>query len=423
MRKILLATTALVGFAVAGAAHAATSPLEVTIGGSTDFVAGAFHQSKASTVAVNGQKQNSDDFETLYELNFGVAGKMGAVQYGGKLSLNNFHDIANLFGSANNQSLYVTDANIFLSSTYGKVVLGDSRGATDLFLRAPSVGEGQANGRYIDFLDTYAFAKNFVTNIDGVDHSTNITYFTPKVGNDMHKVQAGVTFTPQFYDFGANTVKYKNNNIAVGDATSDNEISPYKNVIKGAANYTGTFKPVTVGVSAGIMTGNAYNSCSVGQAWIANAPQTPDDGVDPVEACTKVRDFTAWDVGANVAAEGFTVGGSYTDLGHYNTVGAQNRSQALYQAGVKYEFNKYGVAFNYLGGEGYGNILALPTTKVGSGRDANYVRDFGAYGFGGTYTWASGLTTNLDGVFYNQKTQSNVKNDGYVFLVSQKLAF
>lgn len=415
MRKILLATTALVGFAVAGAAHAATSPLEVTIGGSTDFVAGAFHQSKASTVAVNGMKQNSDDFETLYELNFGVTGKMGNVQYGGKLSINNYHDIANLFGAQNTNSLYVTDANIFLSSTYGKVVLGDSRGATDLLLRAPSVGEGQANGRYIDFLDTYAFAKNFVTNIDGVDHSTNITYFTPKVGNDMHKVQAGITFTPQFYDFGANTVKYKNNGVApvVGvPNTNVNAVSPYKNVIKGAAAYTGTFKPVTAGVSAGILTGNAYNTLSENQSWIANATTG-----------LKVRDFTAWDVGANVAAEGFTVGGSYTDMGHYNTVMGQNRSQTLFQAGVKYEFNKYGVAFNYLGGEAYDNILNLPAGKKGTGRDENYVRDFGAYGFGGTYTWASGLTTNLDGVFYNQKTQSNVKNDGYVFLVSQKLAF
>ncbi len=410
MRKILLATTALVGFAVAGAAQAATSPLEVTIGGSTDVVAGAFHQSKASTVAINGFKQNSDDFETLYELNFGVTGKMGNVQYGGKLSLNNYHDIANLFGASNRESLYVTDANIFLSSTYGKLVLGDSRGATDLLLRAPSVGEGQANGRYIDFLDTYAFAKNFVTNIDGVDHSTNITYFTPKVGNDIHKVQAGVTFAPQFYDFGADTVKYKNNGTAT-TPSSINQVSPYKNVIKGAAAYTGTFKPVTVGISAGVLTGNAYNTLSAGQSWIGNAP------------AGKVRDFTAFDVGANIAAEGFTVGGSYTDLGHYNTVGAQNRSQHLFQAGVKYEFSKIGVAFNYLGGEAYDNILSLPAGKAGAGRDQNYVRDFGAYGLGGAYTWAPGLTTNVDGVMYNQKTQSNVKNDGYVLLVSQKLAF
>ena len=48
MRKILLATTALVGFAVAGAAQAAapasTSPINVTVGGSVDFLAGAFHE-------------------------------------------------------------------------------------------------------------------------------------------------------------------------------------------------------------------------------------------------------------------------------------------------------------------------------------------------------------------------------------------
>jgi hypothetical protein len=53
----------------------------------------------------------------------------------------------------------------------------------------------------------------------------------------------------------------------------------------------------------------------------------------------------------------------------------------------------------------------------------NYVKDFDSYGLGGTYTWAPGLTTNLDGVMFDQEMETGVKNDGYVLLVSQKLAF
>jgi len=102
MRKILLASTALVGFAVAGAAQAATAPLTVTIGGDVDAVAGAFHESKASTY--DGQttaKRAGDDFETLYSLNFGVAGKTGnGVEYGGHLVLDNNPDISNAFTGA-----------------------------------------------------------------------------------------------------------------------------------------------------------------------------------------------------------------------------------------------------------------------------------------------------------------------------------
>lgn len=404
MRKILLATTALVGFALAGAAQAATAPLNVTVGGSTDFVAGAFHESKAAAAAY----QAHDDFETLYDLNFGVAGKAGSgVEYGGALSLNNNPDISNAFGAINTTGISVTNANIFLSGAFGKVLLGDSHGATDLAVTAPTVGEGQVTGRYIDFLNTYTFAKTFVAGIDGTDHSTNITYFTPKVGNDTNKVQAAVSFVPNFYDVGGSVVQSKTNTGVNSDVAS-----PYHNVIKGALAYTGTFKPVSLGLSADILTGSANGTASNGQTWIINAP-----------VGQKVRDFTAFDLGAKAAVDGFTLGGGYTDLGHYDTVVGQTKNQQQYTAGLKYEFSKVGVGVSYLGGEGYDNLLALPTGRTGTGASYDYVKDFNSYGLGGTYTWAPGLTTNVDGVLFDQKTESDVKNDGYVLLISQKLAF
>ncbi len=395
MRKILLATTALVGFAVAGAAQAATSPLNVTIGGSVDAVAGQFHESKASAPT---SLRSSHDFETLYALNFGVTGKASGFEYGGNLTLDNAPDISDGF-SGSNGGISVTTADIFLSGAFGKVQLGDARGATDLALSTPTVGEGQVTGRYIDFLDTASFAKNLVVGVDGTDHSTNITYFTPKVGNDTNKVQAAVSFVPQFYNYGSSVVKYQGNNAN----NSTNGLSPYKDVLKGAVAYTGTFKPVTIGASAHIITGSADTTVTNNQAWIANA------------LAGKVRDFTAWGLDAQAAAEGFTLGVNYVDQGHYNTVGAQNKDQQQFGAGLKYEFSKVAVGVSYLGGEGYSNTLSV------SG--GNYVKEFNSYGAGGAYTWAPGLTTNLDGVLFDQKTEGNVKNDGYVLLVSQKLAF
>ena len=402
MRKILLATTALVGFAVAGAAQAATSPLNVTIGGSVDALAGQFHESKASAqAAVPGSVRNSHDFETIYALNFGVTGKAGnGLEYGGNLTLDNAPDIADSFTGSGN-TIAVTTADIFLSGAFGKVQLGDSHGATDLALTAPVVGEGQVYGRYIDFLNTATFAKNLVVGVDSTDHSTNITYFTPKVGNDTNKVQAAVSFVPQFYNYGSNVTQVQN---VVTTTGASNSLSPYKDVIKGAVAYTGSFKPVTVGASVQAITGSS-DSLSAGQSWIAQAAHGH-----------KVRDFTSVGAAVQASAEGFTLGGSYTDLGHYNTIATQTKDQDQYSAALKYEFSKVAVGVSYLGGEGYSNTL------MGAG-GTSYVKDFNSYGVGGAYTWAPGLTTNLDGVLFDQKTEGNVKNDGYVLLVSQKLAF
>jgi hypothetical protein len=272
-------------------------------------------------------------------------------------------------------------------------VLGDMRGATDLALTAPVVGEGQVYGRYIDFVDTDTLAKPAVA-LDATDHGTNITYFTPKVGNDMNKVQAAVTFEPKFYDYGSNVVKYDHSFSWAG--------SPYKNVIKGALAYTGSFKPVTVGLSADILSGVS----------------------DVGSGTSKYRDFTAWGVGAQAGLQGFTLGANYLDLGHSNTFGAQSKAQHQVGAGLKYEIDKIGVGVSYLGGVGYDNFLSLPSGHANNaGVNQDYVKDFNSYGIGGTYAWAPGLTTNADAVLFDQESQSRVKNDGYVLLISQKLAF
>lgn len=410
MRKILLATTALVGFVAAGAAQAATttSPVTVNVGGSVDFVAGAFHEA-AKTVGATTDRA-SHDFETLYDLDFSVAGKTGnGIQYGGMLSLNNNPDISNNFnGQAN--GIEVTTADIFLSGAFGKVQLGDSHGATDLALTTPTVGEGQVNGRYIDFLDTGTFAKTMIVGVDNTDHSTNVTYYTPKVGNDMNKVQAAVSYVPNFYNYGSNVVQVQNAPGAANGNGNTNTLSPYHNVVKGAVAYTGTFNPVAVGVSADIITGSADQTATGNTGWMSTAT-----------AGAKVEDFTAWGVAAQAAMDGFTLGVNYNDDGHYDRLATQTKNQHRFGAGLKYEFSKYAVGASYLNGEGYNNMMTATGTAGTNG--FNYIKDFDAEGLGGAYSWAPGLTTNLDGVMFQQKTQSGLKNDGYVLLVSQKLAF
>ncbi len=368
MRKFLLATTALIGFAAAGAAQAATAPLTVTVGGDIEFVAGAMHESRNS----GATDPSSGDFETIYSLAFGVAGKAtNGMEYGGNIVLDNDIKASTAALSGESNSIYVTQADVFMSGAYGKLRMGDFRGATELAVTAPSV----AGIRYIDFLNSSSnFAKDLVVGIDGRDHSTNVTYYTPKFGGNMGKVQAAVTYTPNFGEYGSDVQL----TVPTG----------FRNVIKGAVAYDGNIKSVAIKASADIINGTVDSA--------------------------SVRDFTAWGVGAAAAYNGFTLGANYTDMGDYNTNAAMNKDQNTYGVGLKYEFCKYTVGFDYFGGTGYSGFLA----------SNDRVKSFDIYNFGGAYTWAPGLTTTANAVLFDQNA-ATVTNDnkGYVLLVSQKLAF
>jgi outer membrane protein OmpU len=372
MRKILLATTALIGFATAGAAHAASAPLNVTVGGNIDFVAGAFHESKA----VSATNSSSSDFETLYKLTFGVAGKAAnGINYGANIVLDNYPAVENNFDGTSN-AIAISAANVFLSGAYGKLQLGDSRGATDLTVTAPTVGEGQVLGRYIDFLDRTMFAKAFSIGIDAYDHDTNITYYSPKIGTAAHKIQGAVTYIPNINNYGSS--------VALAKTTT------YSNGIKSTLLYTGGFKPVTADVSLHFLRA----------------------GTDATPATR--RPFSSWGIGSQIGYKDFTFGGHYTDFGHFGTVGTRNKDQYLYALGLTYKFDKFQVGASYLTGQGYSDI---------QGVSGNYVKDFNDYGIGGSYAWTPGLTSNVDVVLFQQKLDSGLKNDGYVLLFSQKLTF
>jgi outer membrane protein OmpU len=464
MRKVLLATTALVGVALSGVAHAApASPISLNVGGYVDFVAGLFHESNTSQTLgfagaagagqpANGVKRNNHDFETEFKLSFDALGKASnGIEYGANVSLWNGSDVTNnnnfrstslantgnalpastAFGGGSNQ-VTIDSAYVWLSGAFGKALFGDEHGASDLFVYAPTVGEGQIDGRYMDFTDPLTLARFQPSGIDNTEHSTKVTYYTPKVGNDMHKVQVGVSYIPNMYDYGQNVIKYNTTGFGGGNAQN---YSPYQDVVKLAAEYWGNFHPVNVVASGQVIVGGAGHgqagsgtpSGNSGTAIMWDAPTATDGG--------KAQAFTAWGLGTQAMYNGFTFGGSYVNLGRYNTVHAQNEVQDVWTLGGKYEFDKVAIAANWLNARGYDNQLATPTggggtsaaTTAGTIDQANYVHSYNAYGLGATYTWFPGLTSNIDGVLFQQSikepTVAHISNDGYVFLVSQKLTF
>ncbi|MFY9288243.1 MAG: porin [Alphaproteobacteria bacterium] len=417
MRKVLLATTAIVGVALASAAQAAApaSPITLNVGGYTDFVAGRFHESNQATGGVSTNRSRMD-FETEYKINFDAVGKASnGVEYGANISLWNGPEVTNLW-TGGGTAASINSAYVWLSGAFGKVLFGDEHGSSDLQVYAPTVGEGQIDGRFQDFTSPFSLARVYASGIDNTEHSTKITYYTPKVGNEANKVQLGVSYAPSMYDYGSNVTKFNAVATAAGTAGANAAVSPYKNLVKGDVGFWGNWHPVNVALSANIRTADGGATGVAVPAMFGNAL-----------AGFGFQDWTSWGVGGQVGISGlpgFTLGGSYQDLGRYGTTHGQNQNQDLYTVGAKYEFDKVGLAASYLTSSQYNNLLAGTNPGAGGVNGTNYVSSYNAYSVGGTYTWFPGLTTNADGVMFHQaSTNSAARNDGYVLLVSQRLAF
>jgi len=422
MRKILLATTALVGVALSGVgianAAAPSSPITVTVGGYDDFVAGVYREAPGAigvpTYSAAGVKQSSHDFENEFKLSIDAVGKAAnGVEYGANISLWNGSEVGNAW-TGGGSSLELASAYVWLSGAFGKVLFGDEHGASDLFVYAPTVGEGQVDGRYTDFTSPYKLARFQPSGVDNTEHSTKITYYTPKVGNETNKVQLGVSYIPNLYDYGQNVIGSTATN-STHTYVGGQDFSPYQDVLKGAVQYAGSFHPVNVTASAQLISGEASGAVAQNTLLFSNAP------------LGEAENFVAWGAGAQAAYEGFTAGGSYVNLGRYDTVQGQNKNQEVTTLGGKYEFNKVSVGLNWLNGAGYNNMLNATTNTAktqANDYSSNYVDSFNAYGVGATYTWFPGLTSAIDGVLFSQSVRDQAdRNDGYVVVVSQKLAF
>lgn len=378
MRKILLATSALVAFA--GAAQAAESPIQVTAGGYVDFRAAMFNESVKLPGANATDARRNGDFATEYGLNFAAEGKAaGGVDYGAMVVLNNRNNPTS--------QIHMDQAYVWMSGKFGKVLMGDEHGASDLMVMAPTVGEGQIDGSYTYFTDSTTLAQFQPVYVDTLENATKFTYYTPKVGNANHKVQLGVSYTPDYTSAGMDTAKYRT------------DVNTYRDVIETAIQYTGNFSPVNVVVSPMMAFAEGESN-----------------------AAEELRDFTLWGVGAQAMYAGFTLGGSYVDAGHMNQAKrtAENKEQNVWTIGLKYEFDKVALAANYLSGEGYFDLI----NTDGGTATTQYVKEFDAVGLGATYTWFPGLTSAADAVFFEQKRETeNLKNIGHVLMLSQKMAF
>ena len=398
MRKLLLATTALAG--VAFFAGAAQADMEVTVGGYNDFRAGFFGE-KLSAGA--GVARRHTDFENEFQLEVEAKAKANnGMEYGAVANLWNGADYTNTPAGANDVRFHQTYG--YVNGAWGQVRAGDEHGVSDFAVETPMTYDfgAQVDGYYTEFVNAasvFAIAPSFV---DDDENSTKVSYLTPKFGMNGHTFQAGVSYAPNFYNQGQSVVT-----LNPGTANAN-----YMNFVKAGARYEGKFMD-KVSALAGFVLTTAEGTNNVLTGLTAGS----------------ARDYTSWELGAQLGYAGFTLGGGYTDAGRFNTVAGQSNDQYVWNVGLGYKFDRASIAGSYLRGAGYNNagFGAGALTAADSATPAawqNYVSDYSAWGIGAGYSLFDGMTTSVDAVFFDQNRPGSIgDNDGHVVILSNRVAF
>lgn len=384
MKKVLLATTALIAAsAFAAPAHA---ELEVTVGGFTAFQAAMFD---------NDSTDSNRDFQSEAQIAVHADGTAdNGLQYGAKV----------LLDASTNDTANSDEVGLYLAGSWGRVELGDDDGASELVVFAPTVGIGQINGSYDDYVSPTATGHllndrgdhNF-TAIDS-DDSTKVTYYTPKFSG----FQAGVSYAPEYQGFniagltgvggsaGENVVFTKNSTIA-------------SDIFEFGLGYDGEFNGVMVKLGGNYVMGDSI-----------------DGDVDPLTVGTQtIEDISAWSLGGQVGYKGFRFGGGYTHDGDsLQYSGAGNDSVTSWNVGATYENGPWGVGISYLDTDFDDNAFAKTLFAGGTGGD------YTAWAMGGTYTVAPGLTVGADLAFYDRNATGTTNDeDGYVLMTDVTASF
>ena len=410
MRKILLATTALAAFA--GFSSAANAQITVTLGGYTEFF-GAIYDNNLR----NGTER---EFQVEAEIVVKADGKAdNGLLYGTKVELQTTGTGAN---GASNNGVTTDEASVYIAGFWGRVELGDFDGASDtLAIYAPLVGVEGIDGDYADFITNTGVVNGIsvemgrqpwgaiIKNPDSSD-ATKVMYLTPRFAG----FQAGFSYAPENGDEGQSVVGTKNT-------------SGYYDFLEYGINYTGDFSGVTVAASVTGTSGNGKGDNRVtttSPATTATAiiggtsvPVTIP-GTTTTTGTAALKDFSAWQVGAQIGYAGFKLGGGYVDADNFNVpVRTDSGDQHAWHAGASYTTGPIAVGLTYADAEGY---KRAPGT---------YADQYQVYGVSGAYTLAPGLLLQSDLMFVDEELKATAAStakrdtDEYVWLISTRVNF
>ena len=436
--KKLLSTTAILGALALTAGSAEAANLQVNVGGFLDFQAGYTDDNriKETGPAIGGvsvENANPLNFNTDTEIHFTVEGKAdNGFEYGAVIELE--ADAGNT-DLAQNGGLNADKAYLYGQGKWGRLEMGDNTDAAEALKVDASTFASATGGDNGDFYRYLPFTTASNTNVgaipfayvirpelpvanggagsvagvatgnisaggvqnNGVDEdSTKITYYSPRIVG----FQAGATFTP--------------NTDATGFRSAD-EIG-FKDVFTGGLNYTTQYDQFAIKLAA---TGEE------------GSPKGPQYTTVTEHSSTDLR---AWNAGANVSFAGFTVGGSYGDLGQVitdaNGLITPVDNAFYYDAGVGYAWGPFSAS---------GTFFQSRTDTIGAdhggagGAGTGGTNSFQNITVGADYKLAPGLVPYAEVSFFDAKgngedttgqTAGNTPGDnGTIFILGTQLTF
>lgn len=362
MKKLLLATTAIIG-AVSFASVAAADAPRVTVGGFIDFQAGWVDEDAATA------SENDYGFRNDTEIHFSIDGKTDrGLGYGAVIELE-----ADIDGDTTGSGAESDRTYVYLSGDkWGRFELGSNTdAATALKVDASSIARatGGIDGDWFRFATNPGGVAAFIVRPDlpvshggvttpgATENAGKVTYYSP----DLSGFQVGVSYTPD--------------TDARGQDWAGGVAGGHTDVFSGGVSYARQFDGWNLGLSATGEYGDAYGAA--------------------------VEDDRSYALGASVGVAGFTFAGSWADV---EGLGGEGDFWTL---GAAYDFGAFGTSVTYL------------DSSLDAGAGDN---DFENLVFGVDYALAPGLTPYAEVSLFDYSGVA-ASNDGTVFLVGTQLAF
>ncbi len=317
---------------------------------------------------------------------------------------------------------------LFLEGQFGRLEAGSYDGAHDrIKVSGSSVARATDGiaGDWSDWLSAKAYygttkqniSRSFIdsaqlpVNRDYV-RANKITYYTPK----LNGFTFGVSYIPDAEYTG--TV----DQIKDGVSTSDSGRG-YKDVVEAGIRYSTKINDVNWTISGITEFGNAK------QGSYPNANPNPTPGTPYI---IERNNLFAWEIGTRFDYEGFSIAGSYGDLGKSGTTKNPKPQVAsddykyggsYWTAGAAYKYKDFGISVTYMQSKSAGLVINQPENMeqyITSYNKANI------FSIGMDYSVLPGFLpyAEVTHFSYNRPDDNNVKgNNGIVFLVGAKLKF
>ena len=379
MRKILLGTTAVAGFALfavstAQAQQAPTVRLGGVIMTQMNWQDDDLDGTGAGPTGVRGAgaiSRDAIDFKNEVEFIVTVAGKAAnGLEYGAVVEIQN----DNIGGS----TLDLDEAYVFVSSpTLGTIRFGEEDSAANLLqVRHPFILGGGSDGEWDDGLaSTGAFTAggpSLLASMGNGGDATKIIYLSPQfAGFDF-----GISFAPNGNEGDRVIANRALDTLSLGAGAALDPTNGHRdptgltNEITIALRYRGTVGGVGIAAGVGYQTAEGARSTAAGARTSALTGQ----------------DMNAYKVGLNQSAFGFTVGGEYVWGSYQGVVNAAPTTKtgqddsSHYVLGVTYTAGAISV------GAFYGVAEQDTNTAAGAPK-----REQTVWGISGLYTLAPGL--------------------------------